>query len=335
MTDSRPTYPPEHHVLRDLAVTTERVSPELTVCSCPLVPAIAHASGRPRVGALAAIIDLAGAATALSSVRPDWIATADLSFTSSDAIVEGPIVVAAHLVRAGSNVVVVRVDVGDGRGSDNVAAMRPAGRGLMTFARIPGSASAASARVVPATSPKQSMALPHSGFRLPLFEQLAIRVLDATTGTIEIDRTDYTRNSFGSLNGGVTKVSLVAALLTAGPSGATSLALGEVALRGAGEVAASGAGEVAASGAGAGRAAGVAVRVTVLVVRVCAVVRTARVTGAGACAAGVSGTGCTIGACGAMVTAGVCGAGATCAAGGGATSGTAGGVSAAGGGAAC
>lgn len=204
-------YPPERHVLRDFAVTTERVSPALTICSSPLVPEIAHASGRPRVGALAAIIDLAGAATALSSVRPDWIATSDLSFTSGAPITEGPIVIAAHLVRAGANVVVVRVDVGDGHGSDDVATMRPAGRGLMTFARIPGSASAVSDRATPLTSPKQSMALPTSGFGLPLFEQLAIRVVDPAQGLIEIDRTDYTRNSFGSLNGGVIAIAAEAA----------------------------------------------------------------------------------------------------------------------------
>ncbi|MEO8694834.1 MAG: hotdog domain-containing protein [Acidimicrobiales bacterium] len=204
-------YPPERHVLRDFAVTSERVSPALTICSAPLAPAIAHASGRPRVGALAAIIDLAGAATALSSVRPDWIATADLSFTSGEPVSEGPIVVAAHLVRAGANVVVVRVDVGDGHGRDDIAVMRPAGRGLMTFARIPGSASAVSYRDTPPTSPKQSMALPTSGFGVPLLEQLGIRVLDPAAGVIEIDRTDYTRNSFGSLNGGVVAIAAEAA----------------------------------------------------------------------------------------------------------------------------
>src|SRR5438105_943192 len=105
MTTDRPVYPPEHHLIRDLAVTTERVSRQLTICSCPLVPAIVHESGRPRVGALAAIIDLAGGATAIASVTPDWIATADLAFASGDAITEGPIVVAAHLVRAGAHVV--------------------------------------------------------------------------------------------------------------------------------------------------------------------------------------------------------------------------------------
>jgi len=199
----RPPYPPEHHVLRDFRVTTERISRQLTICSSPLVPAIAHPSGRPRVGALAALIDLAGAATAIASVTPDWIATADLSFWSGDPIVEGPIVVAAHLVRAGTNVIVVRVEVGDGHGADDCATMRPAGRGLMTFARIPGSASASSGRVIPESSPKQSSALPHSGFRLPLFEQLGLRIIDAASGVIEIDRTDYSRNSFGSLNGGV------------------------------------------------------------------------------------------------------------------------------------
>ncbi|HUP74810.1 MAG TPA: hotdog domain-containing protein [Acidimicrobiales bacterium] len=211
MTDTRPTYPPERHLLRDLAVTTERVSPVLTICSIPLVPEIRHTSGRARVGALAAIIDLAGAATALSSVSPDWIATADLAFTASGPIVEGPIVVAAHLVRAGANVVVVRVEVGDGRGNDDVATMRPAGRGLMTFARIPGSASTISGRTIPASSPKQSIALPTSGFRLPLFAQLGIRVIEPALGSIEIDRTDYTRNSFGSLNGGAIAIAAEAA----------------------------------------------------------------------------------------------------------------------------
>src|SRR5688500_20403920 len=110
MTETRPMYPPERHLLRDFAVTTERVSPALTICSSPLVPLIAHASGLLRVGALAAIIDLAGAATALSSVTPDWIATADLSFTSRAPITEGAIVLAAHLVRPAGDVCVVRVD---------------------------------------------------------------------------------------------------------------------------------------------------------------------------------------------------------------------------------
>ena len=207
----RPPYPPEHHVLRDFRVTTERVSRHLTICSSPLVPAISNQSGRPRVGALATIIDLAGAATAIASVTPDWIATADLSFTSGAPIAEGPIVVAAHLVRAGTNVVVVRVDVGDGHGDDDVATMRAAGRGLMTFARIPGSASASSGRIIPESSPKQSSGLPGSGFRLPLFEQLGIRVIHAARGVIEIDRTDYSRNSFGSLNGGVIAIAAEAA----------------------------------------------------------------------------------------------------------------------------
>jgi uncharacterized protein (TIGR00369 family) len=211
MTTDRPTYPPEQHLLRDFAVTTERISRELTICVCPLVPEICHPSGRPRVGALAAIIDLAGAATAIASVTPDWIATADLSFNCGEPVVEGPIVVQAHLVRAGSNVIVVRVEVGDGRGSDDVTTVHAAGRGLMTFARIPGAASTVSGRVIPAASPKQSMALPHSGFRLPLHAQLGIRVVDAGRGVIEVDRTDYSRNSFGSLNGGVIAIAAEAA----------------------------------------------------------------------------------------------------------------------------
>jgi acyl-coenzyme A thioesterase PaaI-like protein len=55
------------------------------------------------------------------------------------------------------------------------------------------------------------MALLTSGFRLPLFDQLGIRVLDPALGAIEIDRTDYTRNSFGSLNGGAIAIAAEAA----------------------------------------------------------------------------------------------------------------------------
>jgi uncharacterized protein (TIGR00369 family) len=211
MNADRPRYPPDQHVLRDFVLSTERVSRHLTISSCPLVPALTLASGRPRIGAVATVIDLAGAATALASTQPDWIATADLSFASGDPIVEGPIVVAARLVRAGSNVVVVRVDVGDGRGDDRVETMKPAGRGLMTFARIPGSASAVSGRATPESTPKQSMAVAGSGFRVPLLEQLGARVIDAASGVIEIDRTDYTRNSFGSINGGVIAIAAEAA----------------------------------------------------------------------------------------------------------------------------
>ena len=214
MTATRPIYPPEQHVLRDFVVTSERVSRHLTISSCPLAPAITLPSGRPRVGALATVIDLAGAATALASVRPDWIATSDLAFWSGDPIAEGPIVVAAHLVRAGSNVVVVRVDVGDGHGRDDIETMRPAGSGLMTFARIPGAASAVSGRALPESSPKQSMAVTGSGFRAPLLEHLGVRVLDPMHGVIEVDRTDYTRNSFGSLNGGVIAIAAEAAAET-------------------------------------------------------------------------------------------------------------------------
>lgn len=214
MTAARPMYPPAQHLLRDFMVTSERVSRHLTISSCPLVPAITSPSGRPRAGALATVIDLAGAATALASVQPDWIATSDLAYWSGDPVTEGPIVVAAHLVRAGSNVVVVRVDVGDGHGDDDIANMRAAGKGLMTFARIPGSASAVSGRTLPESSPKQSMAVAGSGFRAPLLEQLAVRVVDPERGVIEIDRTDYTRNSFGSINGGVIAIAAEAAAET-------------------------------------------------------------------------------------------------------------------------
>jgi uncharacterized protein (TIGR00369 family) len=58
------------------------------------------------------------------------------------------------------------------------------------------------------------MAVAGSGFGIPLLQQLRMRVVDAGEGAIEIDRTDYTRNSFGSINGGVIAIAAEAAAET-------------------------------------------------------------------------------------------------------------------------
>ena len=73
---------------------------------------------------------------------PDWPATADLAYQATGPITEGPVLAEAHLVRRGSKTVVVEVDVFDGRGGEDTAVAAPAGAGVMTFGRLPGSASA-------------------------------------------------------------------------------------------------------------------------------------------------------------------------------------------------
>lgn len=208
MTSPRPsgTYPPEKHFLRDLRTITERHGRDRVTVVAPVVPELCLDGRTPRIGVMAALVDLAGAAVALSSALPDWIATADLSYTAVAPVAEGPLVLTARLVRAGSKVLVVGVDVADGRGTEEPGPL--VGRGRMSFARIPGSATVVDPSRIAERPGRFANALPTSGFTAPVLDQTGVRVLDAAGGVLEIDRTDYTRNSFGSLNGGT--IALVA-----------------------------------------------------------------------------------------------------------------------------
>ena len=111
----------------------------------------------------------------------------------------------------------MRAQIGDGHGDDDPERMRPTGAGLMKFARIPGSATQVSRDRVPAVSPKQTNAPSGAGLDSRIHDKIGLRVIDAPSGVVDVAKTDYVRNSFGSLNGGVLAiVAEAAALATAG-----------------------------------------------------------------------------------------------------------------------
>lgn len=198
------TYPPALHVLRDLRLETERPDADRSITWCPVVDELRDEAGSLRAGVIGTVIDAAGAGVAMSEALPDRVATVDLSYTTMTPLTCGPLVAVARLLRKGRTLLVVRVEVGDGEGSDEPDRARAAGVGLMTFAVIPNrpdhaDISAAGLR----TRPRASMALAGSGFEAPLADALGLVVRDARTGVVELARTDYVRNSFGTINGGV------------------------------------------------------------------------------------------------------------------------------------
>jgi acyl-coenzyme A thioesterase PaaI-like protein len=200
------SYPPEHHVLRDLRFTTERPAADHAVIRAPLVPELRGPGGALLVGALTCLVDVTGAMIGLAAVTPDWVATADLSYHARGPVTEGPVVMTARPVRVGRNLVVVGCAIRDGRGADDPDAGVPAGVATMSFARIPGSASSLEPQdVAPPPGPptRTSMALPGSGLRAPFRDAIGVRVLDPAAGVVELAKDDYVRNSFGTVNGGV------------------------------------------------------------------------------------------------------------------------------------
>lgn len=211
------TYPPAKHVMRDLDITTLVVSLNRSIGVIPLSDALRSGVSPGRVAALgltSIVADTQAAMVALIAAQPDWIATVDLSVSEVAPLVGNHMLVDARLVRAGSNIIVIRVDSYDVGDRDDIEALadealpsvdRPAcATGLVSFTRIPASASAASARLKPGE--RVGMVSPTAPAELelrPLLDRIGLHIVDAAAGVVELERTPYVGNSFGAVNGGV------------------------------------------------------------------------------------------------------------------------------------
>lgn len=203
MTTLPSPYPPELHIIRDLRLETLKTAVDHAFVWAPVQPHTRTDAATLRLGVLGAMIDTAGAVLAIATAAPDWIATTDLSYRTIEPLRDGPVICSSRLVRAGATIIVIGVDVFDGHGSDAAETATPCGTGLMTFARIPASASAIKIDPFANVGVRTSNALDGSGVHVPLYEALDLRIIDPAAGVVEIDKHDYVRNSFGTINGGV------------------------------------------------------------------------------------------------------------------------------------
>jgi uncharacterized protein (TIGR00369 family) len=207
-------YPPEQHVMRDLRIEIEHRSADHALCLAPVTEHVRNRAGAAGLGLLVTLTDTSGALVALPAAAPDWIATVDLSLHSLAPITEGPAIAESRLVRVGKNVIVVGVEVYDAHGGDQPDGSRPCGSGLMSFARIPGHATRADRRPGEQFGERTTEARDDTHLRRPLFDHIGLRVVDAATGAVEVDKSEYVSNSFGTVNGGVLGMAFQAAAET-------------------------------------------------------------------------------------------------------------------------
>ena len=191
-------YPPPHHVLRDLGVSGMR-HPDRADFRVPFRPGLADASGGIRLGVVATLIDIAGAGMALAAVRPDWIATADLTCHLTGAV-DGDVDVSCRPIRAGSSTVVVEATVRRRPGS-------PGGSGpdgVLPHPRVghPGRHDRRR-RLDDARAVLDRRGTPIDD---PILDRCGVVAM--APGTLSLEKVPYVENSFGTVNGGV--VALVA-----------------------------------------------------------------------------------------------------------------------------
>jgi acyl-coenzyme A thioesterase PaaI-like protein len=224
------TYPPPNHLLRDLRATSVWIGDEELHVYAPAPPEVCNPRGM-QVGVIAAVVDIAGAQVAMSAAEDDWVATSDLSYQSSGGVVEGPLVISTRTIRAGARVIVVRSELFDGRGEE--ATTRHAGTAVMTFTRIPREAAGASAAVVwRPVGERWSMADAQSGFTRPAVDMLELN--EVSPGELLLEKSPYVLNSFGTVNGGATAMTLCAAAESVAPGVTADLSVRYVGQAGAG-----------------------------------------------------------------------------------------------------
>jgi uncharacterized protein (TIGR00369 family) len=190
-------YPPAEHMLRDLRFSFEHdTEGRASRAWLPVVDELCTDYGGARAGALATLVDVIGGGLAAAAAAPDWIATADLTLHLVRAAPPGSVVEAnARVLRAGRTTVVIEVDL-----SDDID--RVLGAATMSFAVLPRRDHNPDMSGVRDDGPS-SMAVESSRLREPFLDALGVSVLDATTGSIEVPVTDWSRNSMGALQGGL------------------------------------------------------------------------------------------------------------------------------------
>ncbi len=192
-------YPPEHHLLRDLAVDVEHRGDGTSSAWLTIVPELLDDTGAVRAGVLATVVDMIGGGLSAMAAAPNWIATADLTLHLVGRATEGTVEAVARVLRAGRTTVVIEVRLRSGPTSLGVA--------TMTFSVLPRRDDNPTI-TFGASTPRTSLVLPGSGFRRPLLDELGLTVLDPAAGAVDVPVTDYARNSLGALQGGIVALAI-------------------------------------------------------------------------------------------------------------------------------
>ena len=194
------TYPPQHHLLRDLQISIKFHGKTRSTVKAPIVPELFTDQGAVQVGVLAMLVDVLGGSMALRAVYPDWVASADLSICIAKRATFGMLNIAGSVLRAGSNTLVIEATISQIRDDlDNTTEF--IGSGFMTIVRLPRRAD--TLYFDDDWIDSIVFAAPDSGLSRPFLDEVGIETTDGSAGVVRISLRDYVRNSFGALHGGV------------------------------------------------------------------------------------------------------------------------------------
>lgn len=203
-----------HTFTADFGLASLLLTKERAVMRSGLTDKLRNPAGAASLGVLTTLVDIVTSSPALVACGPDWTATQDLSLHAAGPVTEGPIVVDSHLLRVGKKTVHVFADVYDGHGITDLEQLAAAidsgapdgptlaGRGLVTFARLPRSAAIGSDEYTPDQWVGTVREYPAEPVEGSIYDRLDMRTLDAVSGVLELDLTPFVANMIGTIQGG-------------------------------------------------------------------------------------------------------------------------------------
>jgi uncharacterized protein (TIGR00369 family) len=187
-------------MLRDLLISVEFQEKTRCVVRAPVVPEICTDRGGVHVGVVGTLVDVLGATLAIRALYPDWIATAGLSIYLTRPAISGTVVASGTVIRAGQSINVIDVDISEEL-SSSTHPSSSIGCAIMTFSKLPRRKDTIE---VEADSVNGiTFAVEGSGLYRRYLDEVGLQIMDDTAGIVEIKMTDYVRNSFGAIQGGI------------------------------------------------------------------------------------------------------------------------------------
>jgi acyl-coenzyme A thioesterase PaaI-like protein len=184
---------------RDLNFSMHYEEETRCIIRAPVVSGLCNDQGVVQVGFIATLFDLVGGELAARTAYPDWIATADMVMYSKQRVRTGELMAVATVLRAGRGSVVIEADIlSKPRRSEAATSI---GSAIAAFTRLRSRED--TVQTSKDNASHQVFTLEGSGSPQDILGKAGLRVLDEAAGVVEIAMSDYVRNAFHGIHGGM------------------------------------------------------------------------------------------------------------------------------------
>ncbi|OPY66288.1 MAG: Thioesterase superfamily protein [Syntrophorhabdaceae bacterium PtaU1.Bin034] len=194
-------YPPLNQMLSDLSPVLAFQTPDKATLRAPVCPVVGTDRGTMLLGVMATLMDVLGGGLALTTFNPDWAATTHLSVHSTGRALSGYIDAQGELKKTGRNTVLVKVDIRH-RPNEHGGPARVA-TAIVSFTRFSPRERSRLFRIGPMAGKMPYSNPDRSNLAQPFYDKVGLKILNEAEAVVQVEISDYVRNSFNALHGGV------------------------------------------------------------------------------------------------------------------------------------